>query len=114
MKEYFIFATSFAAPFCSDTSHEFVTAESPQAALEQFAGSYGHPCGLYAAACYESAEAYHKGQNPLAKWVCNHELEKQRLTAGKGCYSYLGKGVGLFEIDGVLHKVENPKAGKVV
>lgn len=71
MREFFVVANSFAAPFVSDTSTRFVTAESPQAALEKFAGEYSHKCGLYAAECYESADAYHKRERPLAKWLSN-------------------------------------------
>lgn len=113
-REYFIVANSFAAPFFSDESTGFVRAESPEAALEQYAETYQHPCGLYAAVAYESADAYHKNERPLAKWLCNHEQQKQRLTEGKGSYSYLGNGPGDFKINGETYKVKNPKGGSVV
>jgi hypothetical protein len=114
-REFFIQANSFAAPFFSDTSWEFVTAETPEAALESFAANYEHPCGLYAAACYESADAYHKNpREPLARWLCNHEIEKQRLTKDLKGYSILGHEPGRFEINGKMHVVQNPKAGRLV
>lgn len=69
--EYFIEANSFAAPFFSDTSSRFIIAESPADALLSFKEEYTHPCGLYAAVCYEDANAKHKGRKPLAKWVSN-------------------------------------------
>lgn len=115
MTEYFIQARSFAAPFVSDESTAYVQAETPEAALTAFAADYRHPMGLYAAEAYESADAYHKRQEPLARWLCNHEREKQRLTALAGSgYSYLGNGPGDFEINGAKVKVENPKAGSIV
>ena len=114
MNSYFIVATSFAAPFFSDTDEAFMTAASPQKALLKFKKSYGHPFGLYAAVCFTDANAYHKNEKPLAKWLCHHELEKTRLTKGLGGYSYKGHGPGDFEIDGKRHKVENPKDGRLV
>lgn len=77
MIEYFIRANSFAAPFFSDVSSDFETADTPKAALEAFAARYKHPCGLYAAACYASADAYHKGDEALAMWL-SKEAKKQR------------------------------------
>lgn len=111
--EFFIQAMSFAAPFVSDESSGFVEAESPQKALEKFAAEYTHPAGLYSANCYASADAYHKGEERLAQWLCNHEQAKQKATEGKGGYSYRGNGAGKFEIDGKEIEVENPKAGSV-
>lgn len=114
MAEYFIISRSFAAPFFSDESTGFVAAETPEAALEAYAASYPHPCGLYSAAAYASADAYHKNENPLRRWLCNHEIEKERITRELGAYSYLGHQPGDFEIDGVRHHVESPKQGRVV
>ena len=114
MREFFIVANSFSAPFVSDQSTEFLFHDSPETALECFASMYKHPAGLYAAECYESANAYHKGDKPLARWLCNHEAEKQRLTKDLGSYSYLGHGPGEFEINGVRHTVEDPKGGRIV
>ena len=113
MKEYFIISNSFAAPFFSDQGTHYVKGKSPESALKKLAKDYSHPCGLFAAAVYESADDYHKNKTPLAKWICNQEAEKQRLTKDLGCYSYLGIGPGVFEIDGKRHTVSNPKEGRV-
>ena len=114
MHEYFIFANSFAAPFFSDDSIKFIKAYSPIEALEKFVAGYNHPCGLYAAVCYADANAYHKNETPLAKWLCNHEIEKMRLTKDLGGYSYKGDGPGRFYINGELHVIDNPKDGKMI
>lgn len=114
MAEFFIRAESFAAPFVSDSSTRFVEAATPEAALELFAGAYRHPAGLYAADAYESADAYHKGAGPLARWLCNHEQAKRHATRGKPSYSYLGHAPGSFEIDGEPVMVPDPKGGSVV
>ena len=107
MAEYFIVANSFAAPFLSDTSHEFETGPDARAALESFAKRYKHPCGLYAAAAYESAEAYHKGGKILARWLSNHarEIEKRKPT------SICSEGPGLVKMDGKMVTITDPKAG---
>jgi hypothetical protein len=114
MSEFFIQANSFAAPFFSDTSTAYVEAESAEAALESFAASYSHPCGLYAAMAYESADAMHKGAEPLARWLCNHEIAKREATAGMGGYSMYSAGPGTFEVNGEPVVVRDPKAGRVV
>lgn len=71
MTEYFIVANSFAAPFVSDTSNTYVTADTPEDALYDFAEDYGHPFGLYSANAYASADDFHKGKEPLARWRSN-------------------------------------------
>jgi hypothetical protein len=114
LKEFFITANSFAAPFFSDSSEQYIKASSPQEALETFAAEYTHPFGLYAAVCYKSADSYHKNEKPLAKWLCNHELAKIEATKDKGCYSYLGNGPGNFEIDGKKITVPDPQKGRVL
>lgn len=115
MAEYFILTTSFAAPFVSETDTTYIEAESPEAALELIAARYSNPPGLYAAAAYASADAYHKKAPMLAQWLCNHEQAKRRLTlAENGGYSYYGHGPGDFEINGERHAVEDPKGGSVV
>lgn len=114
MPEFFIRANSFAAPFVSDTSERYVTADTAEAALEAFAASYSHPCGLYSADVFASADAFHKGERELARWLCNHELAKQAITSDRPAYSYSGKGPGEFEIDGKPVKIEDPKGGRVV
>lgn len=71
MPEYYIEANSFAAPFFSDPSHAYVEGNTPSAALLKFAANYKHPCGLYAANAYTSADARNKGEGPLAQWQSN-------------------------------------------
>jgi hypothetical protein len=114
MTEYFVVADSFAAPFFSDQSERYVEGENPHAALEQFAADYAHPCGLYSANLYASADAYHKKAEPLARWRCNHEIAKAQATADLGAYSYMGNGPGDFEVNGERVKVEDPKGGQLV
>ena len=114
MKEFFLVANSFAAPFVSDISTHYRTAETAGAALLDLAKAYGHPAGLYAADCYSSADDYHKGQKPLMRWLCNQELEKQRVTNGMNCYSYFSERCGSFEINGEAYRVDDPKLGTLV
>lgn len=115
--EYFIMTTSFAAPFFSDTSNEFVEASSPTEALEKAAASYKHPCGLFGAVCYTDANAYHKGEKPLAKWLCNFEIEKEKRTAALSGYSFrhdCDSNGEYMEVNGEKFYVEDPRSGKVV
>ncbi len=115
MKEYFVMTNSFAAPFFSDTDSIFVMAENPSAALEHVAAAYKHPCGLYAAVCYESADAYHKNSEPLAKWICNRQIAQMEATKDlRGGYSILGLGPGEFVLNGEHITVNDPKQGRVV
>lgn len=114
MPEFFIQTNSFAAPIFSDSGSQYVTAETPEAALEKLASEYGHPAGLYAAVCYASADAMHKDQPPLAKWLCNHELVKMERTKDLGCYTFCGYGPGKFVVNGEMIVVPDPKAGQIV
>lgn len=114
MPEFFIRANSFAAPFFSDESTGYIEARTPEDALLGYAESYSHPAGLYAALCYASADAMHKGEEPLARWLCNHEIAKRELTANLGAYSYLGDGPGRVRINDDWHTIQEPKAGRVV
>ena len=114
MPEYFIRASSFAAPFFSDDSEACQEAETAMAALEAFAAHYDHPAGLYAASAYENADAYHKQQKPLARWLCNHEIVKAQRTKALRVYSYFGHAPGDFEINGERITVPDPKSGRVV
>jgi hypothetical protein len=107
--EFYIEANSFAAPFFSDQSHGYVEAASPADALLQFAADYKHPCGLYAAVAYSSADARNKGEEPLARWLSN---QAQRLSGVTG--SIRQDVVGELEINGEMVVIEDPKAGSVV
>ena len=83
MAEYFVVANSFAAPLISDQSTEYVQGESPADALERFAAEYKHPAGLYAAALYESADAYHKINRcwPNGSAITNKSSRKRLKTS---------------------------------
>lgn len=112
--EYFIVANSFAAPFFSDTSESFEEADSPKEALRLFAARYSHPARLFAADVYASATDYHKAKPPLARWLCNQEIARQKATKSKGAYCCEGVAPGRFTINGELIVVEKPYEGKLV
>lgn len=110
LSDWFLVAASFAAPFVSDSSTHYVQAATPAAALEQLAQVYRHPCGLYAAQAYRSADAFHKGEKYLARWLSNHAraIEEAKATV------YRSDGPGELTLDGIRHPVQDPKAGAVV
>lgn len=113
MPEFFIKAQSFAAPFCSDPSEAYRDALTAEQALNEFAADYGHPAGLYYAAAYASADAFHKGFKPLAEYKSNLLATKDEATADKSAYSYTGTENG-FIIDDRTYVVPNPREGSVV
>ena len=80
MNEYFVVANSNAAPFFSDTSTQHVKGDSPGEALVEFVKDYKHPCGLYAAQLFASADAYHKHEPHLAEYLSD-KAQKQREEA---------------------------------
>jgi hypothetical protein len=82
-REYFIAANSFAAPFISDTSYCFVEAADPREAITRFVVNYKHPAGLYAAMCYEDANAFYKGSDLLVEWRCNHLIAQKAMENPK-------------------------------
>jgi len=108
MKEYFVVTNSFAAPFISDQGTRFVEAHNPNAALRRVAKEYKHPAGLYAADCYESADAYHKNEPRLARWLSN------KAQACEGATSLYSDGPEKVEIDGEWREIPDPKNGRVV
>lgn len=114
MAEFYIEANSFAAPFFSDQSFRYVEAETPAEALEKFAAEYNHPCGLYAAVAYSSADASKKGEKPLARWLSNQARYLQEVYARPGAVMIRMDEPGKGEIDGKPVEIENPKQGAVV
>jgi hypothetical protein len=106
--EYFIQANSFAAPFFSDTSTHFQKGSNPKKALENFAKKYKHPCGLFAANIYLSAEAFHKGKPPLKRWLSNHARFLEGKTGSIKC-----DAPGEIWLNGEYNKIERPKEGCV-
>jgi hypothetical protein len=77
MGEYFVWANSNAAPFFSDESTGYIEADSPQSALDLYVFGYDHPAGLYAANVYENADAYHKRQAPLARFISDRASARE-------------------------------------
>ena len=83
MGEYFVRANSFAAPFVSDTSTGYSEGDTPSAAMLALVEGYSHPCHLYAADLYASADDFHKGCPALVSWRSNRERDNPqsgRLT----------------------------------
>ena len=83
MPEFFIVANSNAAPMVSDESVHYVDAESSASALERLVSHiYKHPCGLYSAAAYYSADDFHKKARPAARWLSHKALVAQNERLG--------------------------------
>jgi len=83
--EYFVVANSFPAPFVSDQSTGYFTSDDdPKRAMEEYAAGYSHPCGMFAAGLYASADAYHKGEKPLVRWMSNKALVQQAEAHPEG------------------------------
>jgi hypothetical protein len=112
MSEYFIVAHSKAAPFCSDESTHYYSASTPKEAMEKFVKKYNHPAGLYSAALFEDADAYHKNKKVLCRYDCNRLIATQKATKGKSGYMIREEN-DYFEVDGVKHVVENPEGGRI-
>lgn len=108
MPEFYIETNSFAAPFFSDFGHVYVSAETAEAALLLAAKGYSHPCGLYAATAYSSADAKCKGEYPLARWLSNHAAALDGVT---GLIRSIEPGV--IEINGKTVHIEDPKGGQI-
>ena len=79
MSEFFVVANSGAAPFFSDTSKQFVEADTPELALEAFKDAYSHPCGLYSAVVWQDANAYEKKAEALATYL-SEKAKKAEAT----------------------------------
>lgn len=118
MKEYFVVANSFAAPFFSDEEEGYIKGKSPRDAMQKFVKKYSHPCGLYSAVLFTNADAFHKNKKPLCKYLCNLELEKQRLTKNLKGFSFkhesISKDLSVIEIDYKKHSIRNPRGGKIL
>lgn len=80
--EFFIVANSNPAPMVSDQSTTYQPAPSSSSAIEQFVADYKHPCGLYSAAAYYSADDYHKGLPPAVRWLSHKALVAQAERSG--------------------------------
>jgi len=109
IREFFIIANSFAAPFFSDTSKKFIKGETPELALLSFVKGYSHPCNLYSAELYVDANAYYKGKGFLIRWLSNHAIFLQDKVG-----RIRDIMPGEIEIDGKIHVIKNPKDGRIV
>jgi len=118
MKEYFVVANSFAAPFFSDLNERYVKGNNPEDAMQRFVKKYSHPCGLYSAVLFANADAYHKGEKSLCRFLCNLELEKQRLTKNLKEFSFKHepktKNLSTIEINHKKHSIRKPRRGKIL
>lgn len=110
MKEYFVKGNSFAAPFVSDTLKGFIKGNTPKEALTKFIDKCTHPCGVYSANIYASANHYEKGKKPLSRYLCNLALKIKEID---GTF-LLNKGNGVIEIDHIEYTVEKWNEGKII
>lgn len=107
--EYFVAGNTPAAPFVSDPIEGYVEAPTSIHALEQFAAE--RPGRVYAARCYESADAFHKGEPAQAEWLCNIEWTKKRILeelGNPGGYSWMRPSDTEVEINGDVYAVDGP------
>jgi hypothetical protein len=91
MKEYFIVATSFAAPFFSDTSKEYHKGSDPEQVLNTFARLYSHPARLFAAYLYPSADAFQKGKKATLTWLSKAAIAQMQGKEVKKKDKYEGE-----------------------
>ena len=105
-KEFFINYVTFPAPFFGERGQEYQEADTAREALEIAAK------GMYRAEAYENADAFHKKQEPLARYMSNRALAESKAGTlvflgweGKSC---------VLEIDGVVTRVKNARQGTVV
>jgi len=78
MPEYFVVANSFAAPFFSDLSQEYIKGKTPTEAITRFRKGYRHPMGLFAAMLYANADDFHKEKEPLLVWLSKAAKEQEK------------------------------------
>jgi hypothetical protein len=82
VREFFYKAYSNAAPFFSDESFGFAEGLTADAACAAAVSNYGHPCGLFSLEVYQSADAYHKGEPALTRWLSERATEAIGHTRG--------------------------------
>lgn len=102
-REFFIHYVTFPAPFFGEQGQVYQEADTAQEALEIAAE------GMYRAEAYENADALHKKQEPLARYMSNRALAESKATTlmfmgwdGDAC---------VLELDGVVTRVENARQG---
>jgi len=111
MKEYFIIANTFAAPFVSETIETFTKGKDAKDAMKNFID--GHKNEIYSARGYKNADAFYKKEKPVVNYDCNKLLLLNSLTKDKSTYSYLSHSDKEFELDDVIYKVEEPREGVI-
>lgn len=111
MPEFFISATTFAAPFVSDRIDTYEDAATPQEAVLTVVERHRDGIGIYAANAFASADAYHKKQSPLAQWRCNRERLIRNAIDAYGAISVASDWSDRVEINGELHTIDGPKEG---
>jgi hypothetical protein len=114
MPDFYIKGNTFAAPFVSEPVADWITAETPEEALQRLSDLLKPIYGLYAAQCYKDANAASRNEKPLARWLSNHEIAKQKATEHLGAYSYLGEAPGRFRINDEWFDVDDPKGGRII
>ena len=67
-KEFFVVTMSDPAPFCGDVDHCYRKGLTAEIVLERVKAKYDHPAGLHAVGVYKSADAWHRGNKPLAEF----------------------------------------------
>ena len=67
-KEFFVYTVSDPAPFCGDSDTFYKSGASAESVLGVVKRKYDHPAGLHYAAVYTSADAYHKGRQPVTEF----------------------------------------------
>lgn len=80
MPEFFVRTVSKPAPFVGDEGFQYAEGPSPQEVLLETVGGYKHPFRLYGVRVYANADAYHKGESPLAEWV--NEPSRKKYAVG--------------------------------
>lgn len=75
MTEYFVHAHTYAAPFVSNTIHNYAPGDTPQAALDFWVA--GQHNTIYAADLYTNADAFHRGHDPLCRFASPKALARE-------------------------------------
>jgi hypothetical protein len=108
MPKYFVFANSFAAPLVSDRSMGYISSENAESVMLDFVETYNHPCGLYSANLYKSADDYYQNLPPLVEWRSNYAI----MTDGVVGFIRI-IGPNSIAVNGIIRTCENPKDGKI-
>ena len=80
MSKFFVVANSRAAP-SSVTIKKFVDGSTAEQAMESFRENYAHPAGLFSAALYFDANAYHLKAKPLVMWLSDKAKKREESHA---------------------------------